>query len=74
MLPEPYNSNYRIVQAPGYVAILVELNHMVRIIPLDGRAHVPPNVPQWTEAQPLIVLSCGDEDRNSSGKRLIASD
>ena len=48
MLPEPYNSNYRIVQGPGYVAIMVEMNHDVRIIPLDNRPHLPSNVPQWT--------------------------
>ena len=48
MLPKPYNSNYRIVQGPGYVAILVEMNHEARIIPIDGRPHVSKNVSQWT--------------------------
>jgi hypothetical protein len=48
MLPEPYNSNYRVVQGPGYVAILVEMNHETRIIPLDGRPHLSANVSQWT--------------------------
>jgi hypothetical protein len=47
MLPSAYNNNYRIVQAPGYVAILVEMIHDVRIIPLDGRPHLPPSVRQW---------------------------
>ena len=32
-----YNNTYQIFQAPGYVAILVENIHDVRIIPLDGR-------------------------------------
>ena len=40
MLPEPYNNNYSIVQTPGYVTILVEMNHDARIIPLDGRPHL----------------------------------
>ena len=35
-----YNSNYQIVQAPGYVVINMEMMHDARIIPLDGRAHV----------------------------------
>ena len=48
MLPQTYNSNYQIVQAPGYVMILFEMSHEVRIIPLDGRPHVPPGVRQWT--------------------------
>jgi hypothetical protein len=47
MLPEPYNNNYRIIQSPGYVTILVEMNHDVRIIPLDGRPHLPGAVQQW---------------------------
>ena len=66
MLPEPYNSNYRIVQGPGYVAILVEMNHTARIIPLDNRPHVPSNVLQWTgnsrghwEGDTLVVETAG---------------
>ena len=66
MLPEPYNSNYRIAQGPGYVAILVEMNHDVRLIPLDNRPHLPPNVPQWTgdsrghwEGDTLVVETTG---------------
>ena len=47
MLSTGYNSNYQIVQAPGYVMILVEMIHDARIIPLDGRPHPPQNVRQW---------------------------
>jgi hypothetical protein len=47
MLPAGYNSNYQIVQAPGYVMILFEQNHDVRVIPLDGRPHIPRNMRQW---------------------------
>ena len=35
-----YNSNYQIVQSPGYVVINMEMMHDSRIIPLDGRPHV----------------------------------
>jgi hypothetical protein len=48
MLPEPYNNNYRIIQSPGYVTILVEMNHDARVIPLDGRPHLGDGVQQWT--------------------------
>ncbi|MGH9147036.1 MAG: hypothetical protein ACRD1Q_10025 [Vicinamibacterales bacterium] len=48
MLPEPYNNNYLIVQSPGYVTILAEMNHDMRVIPLDGRPRLSPNVHQWT--------------------------
>ena len=47
MLPTAYNNNYRIVQAPGYVTINIEMIHDYRIIPLDGRPHLPPNMRQW---------------------------
>ena len=47
MMPTGYNGNYQIVQGPGYVMILTEMIHDVRIIPLDGRPQLPPNVRQW---------------------------
>ena len=47
MMPGPYNSNYRIVQGPGYVAILVEMIHDARVIPTDGHPHLPDNIRQW---------------------------
>ena len=47
MLPVGYNSNMQIVQGPGYVAILLEMIHDVRVIPLDGRPHAPKNIHEW---------------------------
>jgi len=47
MLPEAYNNNYVIVQTREYVAIMPEMNHDVRMIPLDGRPHLAPRVRQW---------------------------
>ena len=48
MLPPSYNDILRIFQAPGYVAILQEMsNNGVRIIPLDGRPHLPPSIRQF---------------------------
>ena len=47
MLPTAYNNNYQILQGPGYVAILVEMIHDMRIISLDGRPHIPANIRQW---------------------------
>jgi hypothetical protein len=48
MLNSGYNSTYQIVQAPGYVMILVENNHIARMIPLDGRPALPSTVQAWT--------------------------
>lgn len=46
-LPTGYNNNYQIVQTPGYVSILHEEIHEIRMIPLDGRPHLPSGVRQW---------------------------
>ena len=48
MLPAQYNNGYQIVQAPGYVVIRYEMIHEARIIPIDGRPHLPAGVRQWT--------------------------
>jgi hypothetical protein len=37
MMPSAYNNNVQIFQTPGYVAILNEMVHDARIVPLDGR-------------------------------------
>jgi hypothetical protein len=41
-----YNSNYQILQIPGYVVIIQELIHDVRLIPLDGRPHLGKGIRQ----------------------------
>jgi len=70
MLPGPYNNYYQIVQAPGYVMILVEMAHDARIIPLDGRPHVDSKIREWKgdsrgrwEGDTLVV-----DTTNFSGK------
>lgn len=47
MFPSSYNNNFQIIQVPGYVLILLEMIHDARIIPLDGRAHIPQNIRLW---------------------------
>jgi hypothetical protein len=42
-----YNSYYQFIQTPGYVAIVHELGHEVRIIPVDGRPHIGDRLRQW---------------------------
>jgi hypothetical protein len=42
-----YNNHVRIVQSQEYVAIVQEQIHDVRIIPIDRRPHLPPQVRQW---------------------------
>src|SRR5688500_4109283 len=71
MLAGAYNNNYQIVQTPGYVMILVEMTHDVRIIPLDGRPQLPPRVRQWTgsyrgrwDGDTLVVESTNFNGKN----------
>ena len=72
MLPANYNSNYQIVQTPDYVVILVEMIHDARIIPLDGKPHLPQNVRQlmgdsrghW-EGNTLVVETTNFTDKTS---------
>ncbi|HEX3701136.1 MAG TPA: hypothetical protein VHV27_10740 [Phenylobacterium sp.] len=47
MLPVLYNNTYQIVQAPGRLAILVEMDHDVRIVRMGTREHLPPTVRPW---------------------------
>jgi hypothetical protein len=44
MMPVIYGNTYEIVQAPGSVAIMHEMIHDTRVIPLDERPHVGPMV------------------------------
>ena len=46
MLNVLYNNNYQIAQSPGFVAIVVEMNHDARIIRLGG-SHLPAHVKPW---------------------------
>ena len=69
-LPTSYNNLYEIVQTPGYVAILQEIMHDTRVIPLDGRPHLNPEVRQWLgdsrgrwEGSTLVVETTNFSDR-----------
>jgi len=62
MLVPAYASIYQIVQSPGYVAILQEMTHNVRVIPIDGGAPLSPEIRQYGgdsrgrwEGQTLVV-------------------
>lgn len=46
MLNVLYNNHYQIVQSPGHVAIVVEMNHDARIIRLGG-THLPDHLRPW---------------------------
>lgn len=47
MFPFMYNNGMRIFQAPGLVALQMEMVHETRIIYTDGRAPIPAQIGQW---------------------------
>jgi hypothetical protein len=72
MMPSFYNNNYQIEQGPGYVMVLVEMVHDVRIIPTDGRPHLPVDIRQWFgdsrgrwEGDALVVETTNFTDKSS---------
>jgi hypothetical protein len=44
MMPYRYNNGLRIMQAPGYVVLDLEMIHESRIVPLDGRPMIAKNI------------------------------
>jgi hypothetical protein len=59
-----YNSLFQILQTPEFVVIFQELIHDARIIPIDGRPHLPAGIRQWHgdprgrwEGETLVVES-----------------
>jgi hypothetical protein len=70
ILPVIYNNGNQIVQAPGYVAIVNEMIHETRIVPLDGRPHVQSDIKLWLgdsrgrwEGDTLVVETTNLTDR-----------
>jgi hypothetical protein len=68
ILPGLYNNNIRISQSPGFVAIVHEMVHETRVVPLDGspytglRGYMGESRGHW-EGDTLVV-----ETRNFNGK------
>lgn len=65
-----YNNYYQIVQSQTHVAMISEMAHDARIVPIDGRPHIGANITQWNgdargrwEGDTLIV-----ETKNFSPK------
>ena len=61
MLPAAYNNNIQIQQGAGYVGILLEMNHDLRVIPIDGPPHPGPKIRQYM----------GDSRGHWEGKTLV---
>ncbi|MCY4024888.1 MAG: hypothetical protein OXH75_01060 [Acidobacteria bacterium] len=82
-LPGGYNQNLQILQTPDHVVILYEMMREARVIPLDGRPHLPAAVRLWHgdsrarwEGDTLVVETTNFSPKNDfrgagAGLRLI---
>ena len=73
MMPSGYNNNMQLFQTPDHVVILNEMVNDARIIPLDGRPHVPETVRQWRgdsrghwEGDTLVVVTKNRTEKTGS--------
>jgi hypothetical protein len=72
MMPSIYGNQFQIVQAPGYVAILYEMIHETRVIPLDGRGNIDESITQdmgdargrW-DGDTLVVTTTNFKERSA---------
>lgn len=68
--PSLYNNNIQLFQTEDHVVIFVEMIHEARIVPIDGRGHIPGTITQWNgdargywDGETLVV-----ETRNFNSK------
>ena len=81
--PSAYNNNIQLFQTPDHVVIVTEMVHTARIVPLDGRPRLDPDVKQWSgdsrgrwEGDTLVIetrnFDAGRRWRNTTdGARLV---
>ena len=70
-LPSAYNNNMQLFQTPDHVVIMTEMVNTSRVVPLDGRPRLDPDIRQWSgdsrgywEGDTLVI-----ETRNFDDKR-----
>lgn len=75
VIPVVYNNGNQILQAPGYIVFRNEMIHEARVIPLDGRPHLGPEIRSYMgdsrghfEGNVLVV-----ETTNLNNKTAIGS-
>jgi hypothetical protein len=84
IFPVIYNNGNQIFQFPGYVVIRYEMIHEVRVVPLDGRAHVSSKIRTYMgdarghwEGNTLVVETTnlnGRTGAQGNGNLLMLSD
>ena len=79
IVPAGYNQNIQIFQTSDHVVILNEMVHDARIVPLDGRDHLPEEITQWLgdsrgywDGDVLVVESQNFSDKTASFNPSVA--
>src|SRR6185295_3614358 len=69
--PSAYNNNIQIVQTKDYVMLMTEMVHDARIVPLDGRPHLPKSAKLWMgdsrghwEGDTLVIETTNFSEKN----------
>ena len=76
MEPRAYNNHTQFFQTPNHLVILNEMVNDARVVPLDGRGHLPDGVRQWRgdsrgrwEADTLVVETRNFHTRTAFSER-----
>ena len=74
MMPAIYGSSYEIVQGPNFVAIVYEMVHETRLIPLDSRPHLASSLQSYVgdargrwEGDTLVVETTNYLEKSAYG-------
>ena len=69
IIPGGYNQHIQLVQTRDYIVMHVEMVHEARIIPLDGRPHLPAQLREWNgssrarwDGDTLVITSTNFKD------------
>lgn len=72
IIPSGYNNNIQIFQTDAHVAILTEMVHEARVVPVDGRPHLPDSIRLWLgdsrgrwEGDTLVVETTNFSDKGT---------
>ncbi len=72
-MPSMYNNNVQLFQNKDHFVLLNEMIHEARIVPIDGRPHLPGDIEQWTgdsrgywDGDTLVVETTNFTDKTQS--------
>src|SRR6204780_1551588 len=81
IVPNTYNQGNQIIQTPGYVVLRNEMIHETRLIPVDGRPHIPAAIRSWMgdsrghwEGNTLVVETTNFLDKTVIGQTPASED